>query len=569
MSLEEIVSLFPGGRWRGDEWDCRCPCHDDRIASLSLSTGRDGKIVLCCQAGCDSSAILAARGLSWADLNGASPNGREPPAETVYRYDDESGNALYEIVRTPEKKFLARLPGTDIYKVAGVRRVLYGLPELLRTKPGEVVGICEGEKDVQTLRRHGLAATTNVFGAAASGQATKWKPEYSQWIKDNLPGRRFAIFPDNDAAGKAHAEAVCQSLTAAGLEVFIVRMDGLGAKEDVTDWLRTRTTADLMGLLKGNTPTRPRSFTAAELMRKKIEPTQYVVPGFFAEGLNLLCGAPKIGKSFLTMGVAVAVATPGGRAFGAIPTEHGSVLYLALEDGEGRLQKRLDLILGGSPGPEKLRFYDEWPAVDAGGLALLKEEMATFDDLRLVVIDVFGKIRAQQKPNGNVYQQDYREMAALKRLADEFRVCMVLIHHLNKGDHEDPLAQISGSMGLAGGADAVLILKRPRGRAEGYLFVTGRDVEEREVALLMAPEAGTWTFLGDADEYRRSAERKEILALLKQYPDGLQPVGIADLLERNRNTIRSLLFRMVYDGEIRLVGGVYYELGKGPRERLF
>jgi hypothetical protein len=95
------------------------------------------------------------------------------------------------------------------------------------------------------------------------------------------------------------------------------------------------------------------SWTAADIMAMEFAPPKWAVPGVLSEGCNLLCGPPKVGKSWMSLGLGLDVAT-GGKAFGAIDVDPGPVLYLALEDTARRLQNRLGKVLAGRPAPAGL-----------------------------------------------------------------------------------------------------------------------------------------------------------------------------------------------------------------------
>jgi putative DNA primase/helicase len=167
--------------------------------------------------------------------NGNGRNGHPPHAdEKVYTYRDEQGEPLFEVVRQGQgarKKIWQRLPGRKTGGIDDARRVLYRLPELLKTDPDATVLIVEGEKDAENLWGQHLPATTNPHGAC------RWRDEYSEWLRDHLPGRRFVIVPDNDDEGRKHEAAVRLSLKKAGIAAAVLNLDGLPEKGDVSDWL--------------------------------------------------------------------------------------------------------------------------------------------------------------------------------------------------------------------------------------------------------------------------------------------------------------------------------------------
>ena len=226
----------------------------------------------------------------------------------------------------------------------------------------------------------------------------------------------------------------------------------------------------------------PKTLTAAELLGLELSPIRWSVPGLVPEGVTLLAGKPKLGKSWLALGIAIAVST-GGVALGTRHVEEGDVLYMALEDNHRRLRKRLEKLLTGHA-PERLQIVTEWPRMDEGGADALGRWLAAHPEARLVVVDILKRVRPRTSPNRGVYDADYEALEAMQRLAAEHEVGVLVVHHLKKLGAADPLDEISGSTGLSGGADGVLVLKRDRGRADAYLHVTGREIEEEaELAL--------------------------------------------------------------------------------------
>jgi hypothetical protein len=234
---------------------------------------------------------------------------------------------------------------------------------------------------------------------------------------------------------------------------------------------------------RGGKETHPPFPSASELMAREISPVRWVVPGMVPEGVALLAGKPKLGKSWLALGLCVAVAT-GGVAFGNVHVEKGSALYLALEDNERRLQFRLKKILARSKVPEGLHYSIECPRLGDGGVEAIESWLRSRPDARLVVIDTLAKIRPRQRRGANAYQEDYEALEALLPLAARYNVAVLVVHHLRKLAASDPLDEVNSSIGLTGGVDGVMILKRERTRADATLFVAGRDVEEeKEFAL--------------------------------------------------------------------------------------
>src|SRR5919112_4922073 len=133
--------------------------------------------------------------------------------------------------------------------------------------------------------------------------------------------------------------------------------------------------------------------------------------------------------------------------------------------------------------------------------------------------------------------------------------------HLRKLGAADPLDEISGSTGLSGGADGVLVLKRDRGRADAYLHVTGREIEEEaELALRWNADLASWTLVGDAEEYRISKERQEIVRVLEEAEEPMTPKEVAELLGKSVNAVKYLMWKMSKDGQLATVGKGRYSL---------
>src|SRR5215208_7731801 len=165
--------------------------------------------------------------------------------------------------------------------------------------------------------------------------------------------------------------------------------------------------------------------TAAELMGMAFEPTRWVVPDVLPEGLSLLVGKPKKGKSWMGLGMCEAIAV-GGVVFGTKHVEQGDTLYLALEDNNKRLQKRLTKILDGRPAPERMHLHTEWARVDEGGAEHLDEWLTEHPDARLIVIDTLAKIRNPARGQ-NVYAEDYAALEQLLPLAAKHGVAIVVV----------------------------------------------------------------------------------------------------------------------------------------------
>jgi predicted ATP-dependent serine protease len=305
----------------------------------------------------------------------------------------------------------------------------------------------------------------------------------------------------------------------------------------------------------------PTWFSAEALIAQKFAPVKWAVTGVLPEGASLLAGKPKMGKSWLGMGLAVNVAS-GAKAFGSADVERGNVLYLALEDNKRRLKERLQKMLAGRPVPKGLYFETECPRVNAGGLEHIEAWLQAHPDARLVIVDTLAKIRPLVHSSQGMYQADYLAVEGLKRLSDTYRVTLLIITHLRKGKSEDGdvTDEISGSTGLTGGVDGTLVLKRERGQADAVLHVTGRDVEEAELAMQFNQDTCTWTLAGPAEAFLRSRERTDIMRVLRNENRAMGPSEVAAALGKDSNTVGQRMWKMGQDGELRVPSRGLYAL---------
>lgn len=299
-------------------------------------------------------------------------------------------------------------------------------------------------------------------------------------------------------------------------------------------------------------------WSAVDLLAHEFPEPRWAVPGIIPEGLTLLAGPPKVGKSWLSLNLATSVAA-GKPALGSVDVEPGHVLYLALEDTPRRLQRRLDTVLASNPPPEQLGFAVEWPPMPSGGADLLHKTLAAKPDTRLVVVDVLAKVRGSSDTRGSMYDADYAAMGHLKTLADTHNVAIVVIHHVRKSGSEDFLETISGTNGLAGAADTITVLRRARNAADATLHITGRDVEETEYALTFNPMTGAWSLLdGPAADYTLGDTRRQILELLRTSRTPLRPAEIAARLTLRPDTVRQTCSRMAKAGQLTTDGAGHY-----------
>lgn len=303
---------------------------------------------------------------------------------------------------------------------------------------------------------------------------------------------------------------------------------------------------------------KPTVYRLTELLGLNLPPPNWAVPGLLSEGLSILAGKPKLGKSWMALNLAITIAA-GGTALGMSQVAPGDVLYLSLEDRLRRVQDRARKLLKGldCEASSRLHVAVEWPRIDQGGIDHLGEWLEQVERPSMVVIDVWAKFRPAYR-QGSQYDQDYQNASAIKALGDQFGTNVLALHHCKKAAAEDVVDEISGTLGLAGAADGLMILTRARSETEGNLFITGRDVEERELALEFETQTFVWKCLGSAREQTESKLKAALIEVFKANTGAT--LGFSELVLQAKcrqdqlDYARVLLSRMATEGLIERIG---------------
>jgi hypothetical protein len=613
---------FPGGRLQGLEYVVRNPrCDDKRLGSFKVNirsglwsdfatTDAKGNDLISLVAyvrninqGEAANCLANKIGIPPLKLNGSasykpSTNGSQRPSAKssavrkiadTYDYLDENGDLIFQVVRFEPKDFRQRRPAQPaddsamvrdgwVWEVRGLRQVPYRLPELIEAIAlGHPVWIVEGEKDTNSLWKLGIPATCNAGGAG------KWKNEFREFFIE----ADVIVAPDNDPQGQEHATAIAQSLagTVARLRVLDLTKQWpmLPAKADVSDCIAAGATAEQLWSLADSTldwsappagtsqdqvasaphPSeqdwRAKVVMANDLQSMSFPPVRHILPGYISEGATIIAGKPKIGKSWLTLDLCLA-ATANRFTLGTLKPTQGDVLYLALEDNNRRLKRRMAKLWPSLEAcwPARLALVTDWKRAGDGGLEDIEDWCTSVADPVLVVVDTLEKFRPLQNGKSNAYSADYAAMTGLQKIAGRHRIAVVINHHVRKMEADDPFDTVSGTLGLTGAADTIIVLKRHAGAVT--LHARGRDIEEIETALQFERATGRWTILGAAAEVYVSNERAAVLqALASGGSDGLAVSEIMAATGSNsRGAMDTLLFKMKEGGEVvRVKRGVY------------
>ena len=233
------------------------------------------------------------------------------------------------------------------------------------------------------------------------------------------------------------------------------------------------------------------SKSCEEIMTTVYKPIKFVVDNMIAQGLYILAGAPKVGKSWLSLDICLSRAK--GKKVLDRETSKGTVLYLCLEDSFERIQKRL-YELTDEP-TDNLHFAIMAYTIGNGLEEQIEKFKSVHVDLKIVFIDTLQMIRNETDSN---YGSDYKELSVLKTLADKLEIAIVLVHHTRKCFDSDPFNMISGSTGLSGCVDGSMVLiENKRGSRSAKLYCVGRDIENAEINLQFDSDLKKWFVTDD------------------------------------------------------------------------
>jgi hypothetical protein len=476
--LDTLQTAGKAVKTNGTTAMAQCPAHDDAKASLSVGPRRDGMgAVAKCLAGCGTADVVSALGLSMSDLFD------EPRMRDAW---NQTRDYLYpggrRVQRKPDKKFPQSGNKAD--------------PSLFHADKigdAETVYVTEGEKDVEMIESIGGAAVCPPMGA---GQKNLDRYDWSV-----LKGLHVVIVRDKDKAGHDHAD------------LLAVILDGIVADAKIVEAAEGKDAADHIAADKGldelvdvPSPLLAGLKSAADLDGMTFNPLVEHVPSLVVEGFGILAGSPKVGKSWLAVAIALACAQ-GGVALNGIPVKPRHVLLLALEDGDRRLQSRMRRLNGDQPLPQRLTYLTEVaPGLVAATITAWLKLHRGDQNSPLIILDTLGKARPQRKPGDDPYIADYLLGTWIKNTVDTVPgAALLAIHHTRKTGAEDWLDTLSGTQGIAGSADYVLVLTRKRKSDDGLLAVTGRDIVENEYA--MSVDNGIWRI--DGSDLSSAADRAE------------------------------------------------------------
>ncbi len=293
-----------------------------------------------------------------------------------------------------------------------------------------------------------------------------------------------------------------------------------------------------------------------DIWNRTYPPPVYTIEKILPAGTFLLTGKSKTRKSWMALNFAYAVAA-GGTALGAFQALKGDVLYVDLEMGERRINRRLKVLFPDEPPPKGVQFVEEWPMVGRGFEDELESYLQSHPYTRLVVVDTMVAIRPPRDRSSEPYEQDKAFAQQLTDFCHGKDITLLLIHHSRKMAGTDVVDDASGTMGLSGGVDNVGSLSRTEEKDGGLLRLVGRDIElDDDLDLKWDGQFAQWNYQPNTTDML-SPERMLIIKILEASP-GLYPKQIAERLRKPEHSIRRLLQSMKKDRQVDNAAGQYY-----------
>lgn len=547
----DAAALIAAVRSGGRGGMARCPTHQDSDPSLAIAPGRAGGVVLHCHAGCTPESVVAALGLTMANLAapGASGDDWTPagPAIATYSYTDESGGVLFAVARTADKQFRQWRPDPAkksgrTWSLNGTRRVPYRLPQVIAAaRAGATVHVVEGEKDVHAIERAGGTATCNPGGAG------KWRAEYAE----HLAGAHVVVVADRDDPGRAHAADVAASLQGVAASIRVVEA---AEGKDAADHLGGGRTLDELVPVEVDRvePASPDGVvpysteTVADALSRP--PVPSVVEGIVPGGGRLVeVIAPRgVGKSMLALSLALACHAGHGGWLGhrllPVPT-----VFVPLE--------------GPYTVAPRATAWAQEHGVDVSGftyvaesrLGLLADRGARLASTvrergaGLVVLDAWRQLLEGASDEDRDVAPALLDV--VQQVAADTAATVVLLH--NAGWAEKGRAR-----GLSVFEDAADVVATLAGDADGVKVEVTKN--------RLGPPLDPWWFTlapdgvprrsgvpgGTVDERMLRLEMA-VLDALPEPPDGLSRTELLDRVGGRKETLRHLVDAMVRDGRVQ------------------
>ena len=313
---------------------------------------------------------------------------------------------------------------------------------------------------------------------------------------------------------------------------------------------------------------------AETLLSTPMSKTMFIVDNLIPQGVNVISGASKIGKSWLMLWLGLQVAQ--GLPVWGLTTQQCDVLYLSLEDTQRRIKDRLYNLT--DTAPSNLYFAVMCGLIGGGLEEQIIDFLSDHPKTKLVIIDTLQKVRDTKGGAGKtgMYGNDYDDISSIKKIADEHNIAVLLVHHLRKlKDSDDPFNEVSGSTGIIGAADTNYVFKRKRSTNAATLLVSGRDMEYQELTLKFDNRSHLWELVErkDMEDIRREEIPKFVFRLVDFISETKEWQGTATELitqmnetDITPNVVTKMLAR--FSAEVLQPQGVEYKTKRTGTSRL-
>ena len=241
--------------------------------------------------------------------------------------------------------------------------------------------------------------------------------------------------------------------------------------------------------------------SADTLFYTPLDHPKMLIDGILSNGLAILSGDSKIGKSWMVLWLGLKISQ--GEPVWGLPTSKTDVIYLALEDTDWRIQQRMQDLVDNPP--KNLHFGFSCGKLGAELEGQIKDILKDNPSTGLIFIDTLQMVRDNVSSKVNAYAQDYKDLSALKKIADDHKMCIFLIHH-NRKEHDgsNVFNDMTGSTGIAGVADTCMVLRKENHfNNDAVLNITGRDIKEKQLRMTMRKNVWEVTEALDAAGLRR------------------------------------------------------------------
>ena len=297
-------------------------------------------------------------------------------------------------------------------------------------------------------------------------------------------------------------------------------------------------------------------YTGKELLEMDLPPLRYIVDGFMCEGTTILSGDPKVGKSLASLQLAACMASDGLLFNRFRCQSRGKVLHLCLEDGNRRLRHRMKQMGIDSTVAENIIPVFEVPRLGDGLEEWLDMMIAIHPGVSLVTIDPLEQIRPSITGRDR-YKADYAAIQGVRRILNKHNVSGLIVHHnrKDKGENESALEKVSGTHGLTGAADHILVMGKVPGKKAATIHRITRDDDELSIGLEL--DGIRWVYAGSDVSVTLTEARRQIYECVAASPVPIGPTDIAREVGKSKGTVGEQCKAMVEEGQFEEFDGKY------------